>query len=116
MSERRVNESQHSTGDVGIMTTLLKLIGFKQTKPTTIFCDNEGTISLTKDLSFHARTKHINIQHHFVWECMESRDVIFLHLPTREMPADALTKPLAQPQFQYLIKKLGVLDPDDLTT
>jgi hypothetical protein len=101
----------HATKEALWLRTLLKLIGFKQNGPTTIYCDNESAITLKKDPFFHARTKHINIQHHFVCERVESRDVIFTHLSTQEMLADALTKPLARLQFQYLIKKLGVLDP-----
>jgi len=33
-----------------------------------IRCDNQGAISLTKNPTRHARTKHINVQHHFVRE------------------------------------------------
>jgi hypothetical protein len=93
------------------LQTLLKLIGFEQLESTTIYCDNKSTITLTKDPSFHARTKHIDIQHHFVHKRVQSHDVKFVHLHTREMPANALTKALPHPQFEHLIRKLGVLDP-----
>jgi hypothetical protein len=31
-----------------------------------IWCDNQGAISLTKNPTQHAQTKHIDVQHHFV--------------------------------------------------
>jgi len=43
--------------------------GFKimeEKKMTVIQCDNQGAISLTKNPIHHARTKHIDAQHHFV--------------------------------------------------
>jgi hypothetical protein len=98
----------HATMEALWLRTLLHLISFEQKGLTTIYCNNEGAITLTKDLSFHAYTKHLDIQHHFVCECVESRDVKFVHLSTSEMPANALMKPLACLQFQYLIEKLGI--------
>jgi hypothetical protein len=108
--------SCHATKEAIWLRTLLKLIGFGQTVATTIYCDNESAIMLTKDPSFHARTKHIDIQHHFVREHIESGDVKFIHLPTHEMPAGALTKPLTRPQFRYLVKGLGMTDPNEHLT
>ena len=35
---------------------------------TIIHCDNQGAVALAKNPEFHARTKHIDIQHHFVRE------------------------------------------------
>jgi hypothetical protein len=85
----------HATKEALWLRTLLQLIGFSQNGPTMIYCDNESVITLTKDPSFHAQMKHINIQHHFIQEHVESHDVTFAHLPTHEMLADALTKALA---------------------
>ena len=50
------------------LRSLLKLVGFEQKKAVNIFCDNVGAIILTKDPTFHARTKHIDVAHHFIHE------------------------------------------------
>ena len=35
-----------------------------------VYCDNKSTIALTKDHQYHTRTKHIDIQYHFIcWLC-----------------------------------------------
>jgi hypothetical protein len=39
-----------------------------QAQATVIYCDNQGAIALAKNPQFHARTKHIDIQHNFVQE------------------------------------------------
>jgi hypothetical protein len=49
------------------ITKFMKELGYmKKKKVTVIQCDNQGTISLTKNPTQHAQTKHIDVQHHFV--------------------------------------------------
>ena len=43
-------------------------MGQKQEGPTSIKCDNQSTIKLVSNSIYHARSKHIEIQHHFVRE------------------------------------------------
>jgi hypothetical protein len=109
--------SCHGTKEAIWLRTLLKLIGYPQTNPTIIYCDNNGLNGLTWDPSFHAQSKHIDIQHHYVCKHVEAGDVTFLHILTQENPADALTKALPRPQFTYLTKKMGMVMADtDLST
>ena len=56
---------------------------FHQVKPTIIFCDNQSCIALTQNLKFYARTKHVEIHHHFVCEKMLSGDVEIKHCNTK---------------------------------
>ena len=64
---------------------------------TTIHSDNAGSIALTKDATFHAHSKHI--------------DVIFTYLPTNDMPAaDIMTKALPHAKHEKFTALLG-LDP-----
>jgi len=65
----------------------------------TINCDNQGAITLTKNPEFHARTKHIDIQWHYVREQVEKGAVTLRFIGTAEMVADGLTKPLGRVKF-----------------
>ena len=65
----------------------------------TINCDNQGAIALTKNLEFHARIKHIDIQWHYVREQVEKGAVMLRFVSTAEMVADGLTKPLGRLKF-----------------
>jgi hypothetical protein len=58
--------STQATKEAISMTKLMKELGhIKEKDAMVIQCDNQGVISLTKNLTQHARTKHIDVQHHF---------------------------------------------------
>jgi TfoX/Sxy family transcriptional regulator of competence genes len=73
-----------------------------------LYGDNQGAIALAKNPVFHGRTKHIDIQHHFVREKVESGDVSLEYIPTEQQIADGLTKPLPRDRFEAFRKALGV--------
>ena len=43
--------------------------------PTVILGDNQGAMALAVNPAFHACTKHIQVRHHFIRECVESGDI-----------------------------------------
>lgn len=100
--------SCHATKEAVWLRALLKLIGFPQSSASTILCDNQGSNALTEDPGFHARTKHIDIQYHYVREKVADQEVIFDYVPSEENPADALTKRLARPAFSYLVGLINI--------
>ena len=57
---------------------------------------------------FHSRTKHIEIDVHFVREQVEKGDVKVRYIPTTYQIADIFTKSLAKDRFQFLCQKLGL--------
>jgi hypothetical protein len=51
-------------------------LGYMEEKKVMVIrCDNQGAILLTKNPTHHARTKHIDVQHHFVREQVENGEV-----------------------------------------
>jgi len=59
---------------------------------------------------FHAHSKHIDICHHFVCECLASNEVILNHYASEENVADMFTKLLVKLQFIALCDRvLGVV-------
>ncbi len=91
---------------------LMADVGLVQDGATTIMCDNQGCIALAKNPTHHSRTKHIDIQHHFIQEKLESGEIGLKYCPTQDMVADVLTKALAKERHQNLTRSmgLGVLD------
>ena len=71
---------------------LLQDIGFVQNLPTMIHCDNQSAIALTKNPQFHARTKHIEIQFHFIREVVEDGQIRLEYVHTSQNIADIFTK------------------------
>jgi len=76
--------------------------------PTIIFSDSQGGIALSKNPEYHSRTKHIDIQHHFIREQVSFGTVAFKFLGTAEMAADILTKGLPRAKHQEMVKLIGV--------
>ena len=87
---------------------LLRDLGYAQNGPTTIFEDNQGCMALAKNPEFHARTKHIDILHHFIREALEDKEVVLEYCRTEEMVADALTKAISRDKFIKLREMMGL--------
>lgn len=81
---------------------------FNRRTPTKVFCDNQGAEELMKNPIHHARTKHIDIRYHYIRQVYEKGQINVEYLPTTEMIADVLTKPLFGPSYQKFSSGLGV--------
>jgi len=73
-----------------------------------VMCDNQGCIALEKNPMHHSRTKHIDVQHHFICEKVESEVINLKYCPTEHMKADVLTKALAKDRHVMLIREMGL--------
>jgi len=78
--------------------------------PITIFADNQGSMALAKNPEFHSRTQHISIQQHFIREKVEEERVQLEYLPTGDMIADLLTKPLPREKVERFRKEMGIYE------
>lgn len=78
--------------------------------PITIKCDNKSAISLAeKEIGYSARTKHIDIRHHFIREQLELKSMKLEHVPSNFQAADILTKALPGSKLIEDRKQLGVI-------
>lgn len=66
--------------------------------------DNEGSIPLAHSLVFHARTKHIDIQHYYICDKIAVGRIDLQYIPTLEMIADKLIKVLTQTKFYFFVQ------------
>lgn len=67
-----------------------------------IHCDNQSAIALSKNPTFHDRTKHIDVRFHFVRETVQEGVVTLLKVHTTNNPADMMTKALPSNRLEYL--------------
>jgi hypothetical protein len=74
-----------------------------------ICADNQSMLKLAKNPILSARSKHIDIIHHFLRERVARGEVIFTYVPTDKMLADILTKALPKSKHQECCKALGLM-------
>ena len=82
-------------------------LGIKVQLPL-LHCDNQSAIALAKNLVFYARTKHIDVRHHFVRECLVEKRIDLVKIHTKANTADALTKRLSSERFQCCRQSMGI--------
>ena len=86
----------------------LNEIGYNVDDQNVIYCDNQGAIALANNPEHHARTKHIDIQYHFVRNCVEDGRTRLEYCPTEDMVADGFTKGLGPERHRRLGKAMGI--------
>uniref|UniRef100_A0A2N9ECA1 Reverse transcriptase Ty1/copia-type domain-containing protein n=1 Tax=Fagus sylvatica TaxID=28930 RepID=A0A2N9ECA1_FAGSY len=78
----------------------------------TMWCDNTSAIALASNPVFHSRTKHIEVDYHFVRERVVRGDLHLQFISTDDQLADLFTKPLSTQCFQRLTSKLMFSTPE----
>ena len=98
----------HSSKEALWLRALLSDLGLPPSGPTTLYTDNQSAIAFAHDSQFHARSKHIDIRHHFVRERVESKDIAIVHCSSEDNSADLFTKPLARPTHAAQLAQLHI--------
>ena len=75
------------------VASLLKELGVAQQRVPVLWCDNLGATYLTANPVFHARTKHIEIDFHFVRERVASGALEVRFISSDDQLAGVFTKP-----------------------
>lgn len=96
-----------TTCEVTWLTALLKDMGLHHLPPTLLKCDNQAAIAIAANPVSHERTKHVEVDCHFIRDKIKSGDIITQHVPSHAQVADILTKVLSVKQHYYLMNKLG---------
>jgi hypothetical protein len=95
------------------MRQTLRDFGYNLSK-VPLLCDNESAIRMADNLVEHSRTKHIDIQHHFLRDHQQKGDIEVFYVSTENQLADIFTKPLDESTFCRLRSELNVLDSRNL--
>ena len=89
-----ISHSYHTLAFLASEVTWIRslLLDFAVTpSPALVFCDNQAAIYIATNPSFHERTKHIEIDLHFVHEKVAAGTLCLAHVRTHHQLADLLT-------------------------
>ena len=84
-------------------------LGYNVTGATVLLSDSQGSIALAKNPDHHARTKHIDVQYHFIRQHVALRTIDLQFVGTADMAADILTKSLERVAHEKGRQLLGML-------
>ena len=86
-------------------------LGLLSPKTCQLFCDNKAAISISENPVQHDRTKHVEVDRHFIKENIEAGIVAFPFVRSGDQLADTLTKAVGTQNFVNVLGKLSIGNP-----
>ena len=96
--------AQESTWLVQLLENLHQTVDY----PVPLYYDNQSVICLVENLEFHARTKHVEVQYHFIHEKALTGEIKVIQVKTEEQLADIFTKGLNSEKLYEFRKELDM--------
>jgi len=89
---------------------LFKDRGLFDLAPVTLHCDNQAVLHIAHNLGFYKRTKHIEIDCHYIRDQLKAKKTSPTFVHTKEQLADVFTKALSVQQHKLFLSNLGVFN------
>ncbi|KAM1109444.1 hypothetical protein ACFX19_008957 [Malus domestica] len=89
---------------------LLRDLGFKPKRAMKLHCDSKVAIEIAHNPVQHDRTKHVEIDRHFIKEKFDAGIIMFPFVRFEDQLADGLTKAVSNSGFSHSLDKLGMRD------
>ncbi|CAN1849719.1 Retrovirus-related Pol polyprotein from transposon TNT 1-94 [Linum perenne] len=109
-TEAEYNSSAMATQECVWLIQLLKDLGQQVNYSVSLLCDNQSALRLVDNPVFHARTKHVEVQYHFVREKVLQGYIDMKYINTEDQLADMFTKGVNGPRLQDLKKRVGMIE------
>ena len=84
-------------------------LGVGQETTTTIYIDSQSALAIVRNLVFHALTKHIEVNYHYVRERLSAEEMSLVYEPIQDNLVNLFTKVLSCEKFKAFCKALGLL-------
>ena len=97
-----------TAAEITWLSFLLRDLGIPQPQMPILHCDNLSALYVSVNPILHARTKHIELDYHYIRERVALGALLTRFVSSSNQLADIFTKPLSKAQFQSLPVKLGL--------
>ena len=97
----------HASKEAVCLQILCLGIGLLQ-QVVRIDCDSHSAIYMAKNLAYHSKTKHIDIQYHFVRDMVDENKVLLMKVDTLKNVADSLNKSVSTEKFSWCRRAMGI--------
>lgn len=111
-TEAEYKAMANATAELVWIQSVLGELGISQSQAPILWCDNLGATYLSANPVFHARTKHIENDFHFVRERVARRALEIRFVSSHDQLADGFTKPLNARQLQLIKHNLNLRNCD----
>ena len=89
----------------------MKELSLAPSRKCRLYCDNKAAISISENPVQHDRTKHVEVDRHFIKENIEGGIVELPFVRSEDQLADILTKAVNKRFFENVLCKLSIGDP-----
>ena len=89
---------------------LLQELRFGKEEQMKLICDNQAALHISSNQVFHERTKHIEVDCHFIREKIASGCMTTSFVNSNDQLENIFTKSLRGPRIKYISDKLGAFD------
>ena len=107
-AEAEYRSMASTAAEITWLSFLLRDLGIPQPQVPILHCDNLSALYMSVNPILHARTKHIELDYHYIRERVALGALLTRFVSSSNQLADIFTKPLSKVQFQSLRVKLGL--------
>jgi hypothetical protein len=109
-AEAEYRAMAHGVSEGLWLRRLLLELGLFEDKPIMLYCDNKAAINIANNPVQHDKTKHVEIDRHFIKDKIDEGIVCMPFVGTKEQIADVFTKGLSITDFFSVIDNMSMIN------